>query len=103
MSAELSRGRKNRIYAAGVCQTKEWLKCGVLGNYVRSGLARICSMCWEEQCWGGGSFGGIGGTDWGLGLRLRRSSLQGPGLKGFCEPWARVFDVYILRHAYLPI
>ena len=40
-------------------------------------------MCWEEQCWGGGNVGGIGGTDWGLGLRLRRSSLQGPGLKGF--------------------
>ena len=82
--------------------TEVW-SVGELCADVRSGLARICSMCWEEQCWGGGSFGGIGGTDWGLGLRLRRSSLQGPGLKGFCEPWARVFDVYTLRHACLPI
>lgn len=63
--------RKNRIYTAGVGQTKDWLKCGVLGSCVQSGLASICSMCWEEQCCDGGK-GGIWWNRLGTGPQVEK-------------------------------
>lgn len=58
-------------------------------------LALLAYVICRGECWR------IGGAAWWPGLRLRRSSLQEPGLQGLCEPCERVYDFYILRHVYL--
>lgn len=83
MSAHISRRRKERIIQQE-CAKQKWLRRGELGE--------PCAIWHREDVsyvFGGALIGGYWGNCWGrlgLDLRLRKPSLQGPGLKGLCEP-----------------